>query len=401
MSGCAKTTTAMKILQNLSLNKWICIAFTHSAVNNLKEIFLRQSKLKIAPQKNFMTIHKFLQIPISATGDYTIIKHKKLKYLAELVIVDEFSLIPLDIMEYLFELSITSTNFIFVGDFIQLMPISLNREPISLSLLNSSFSNINLSFNEAIRIADHLSNSVYTSEYFKKAQKMVLLHNYRNGDNVYQVLNDALDYKFDISMGAKTNNIISLFEIPKYVKEGYIILSSMYKHLERAYLYLNPCITSENEDIKNTKIGKIKVKIGDKMILLDNLDDEFVNGDVVIIKNILKDNDVEIEKENEECENENENENKIKMKNTRIIDSKQILPYNFITCHKAQGRTISKVLLILDDLFEITMLYTAITRAKDDIKFIKFNHLPSKTDINAFKIMRDVIYKIPENDENK
>ena len=41
------------------------------------------------------------------------------------------------------------------------------------------------------------------------------------------------------------------------------------------------------------------------------------------------------------------------------------------------------------------MLYTAITRAKDDIKFIKFKHLPNKTDIEAFKIMRDVIYKLP------
>ena len=38
------------------------------------------------------------------------------------------------------------------------------------------------------------------------------------------------------------------------------------------------------------------------------------------------------------------------------------------------------------------MLYTAITRASEDVKFIKFKHLPDKSDIEAFKIMRNVIY---------
>lgn len=437
MSGCAKTTTAMKSIKNMPLSQWICIAFTHSAVNNLKDIFMKLTDNKInIPQNNFMTIHKFLQIPVNGNGDYSIIKRKQLKYLANLIIVDEFSLIPLDIIEYLFELSISANvDMVFVGDFIQLMPISLTREPISLNLLSSDFSNINMTFNEAIRIADHLSNSVYTSKYFESAQKMILLHNYRNGSKVNQVLNDALDYKFNKAMGAADDNIISLFEIPKYVNDGYIILSSMYCLLEQAYMYVNPVINeNEHNKLKNTKIGKVKIDVGDKLVLLENLDSEFVNGDEVIVKSLLDENDIEIIKnenlnENKELIqdkynldktliNENEiiksnnnlhkistNEDKLKFKyeneilksecKSRIINCNKILPYNFITCHKAQGRTIPKVLLILDDLFEITMLYTAITRARDDIKFIKFKHLPSKTDISSFKIMRDVIYKLP------
>jgi hypothetical protein len=114
-------------------------------------------------------------------------------------------------------------------------------------------------------------------------------------------------------------------------------------------------------------------------------------------KNMPRKSDFEEDEDLNENENENSNlnENGNENKTTRIVNCNKILPYNFITCHKAQGRTIPKVLLILDDLFEITMLYTAITRARDDIKFIKFKHLPNKTDIEAFKIMRDVIYKLP------
>ena len=410
MSGCAKTTTAMKSITHLPLSQWICIAYTHSAVNNLRNIFSSLSNLEIVPRDNFMTIHRFLQIPVNTNGDYSLIKRKQLKYLANLIIVDEFSLIPLDIIDYLFELSVSANvDMVFVGDFVQLMPISLTREPISLNLLSSDFSNINMSFNEAIRIADHLSNSVYTSKYFETAQKMILLHNYRNGSKVNQVLNDALDYKFDKSMGAADNNIISLLEISKYVNDGYIVLSSTYSLLEQAYIYTNP-IVGENEfnKLKNTRIGKIKIDVADKLVLLENLDNEFVNGDEVIVKSLIENgNEIEIIKNypsdsiEDNFSNTFGNElSKHAIYNNRIVDANKILPYNFITCHKAQGRTIPKVLLILDDLFEITMLYTAITRARDDIKFIKFKHLPSKSDIEAFKIMRDVIYKLP-NDKIK
>ena len=40
------------------------------------------------------------------------------------------------------------------------------------------------------------------------------------------------------------------------------------------------------------------------------------------------------------------------------------------------------------------MLYTGITRAKEDIKFINFNpkRLPNKDDVETFKILDKIIY---------
>ena len=369
MSGCAKTTTAIKSLKNVA--SFACIAFTHSAVNNLKNIY--NELFNNIPPDSFLTIHKFLRIPIKDNGEYTIIRHKHIKYIRKIILIDEFSLIPLDIIDYLFEIASNSdSTFIFIGDFVQLMPISKIKQPINTSLINSDFKNINMTFNEAMKIAEHLSNSVYTSKYFKNADKMVLLHNYRNGDKVNMILNDALNGNFD-------NYIIQNFDIKKYVNEGYIILSSMYKYLELAYNFAISEVDNKDLNIKKTKIGRIIINKNDKLVLMDNISENFVNGDEVYVKDIKKHNEIEV------CKiNDNE---------SIIIDAYKVLPYNFITCHKAQGRSIPKVLLILDDLFEITMLYTAITRAKEDIKFIKFNNCPEISDINAFKIMRDVIYK--------
>ena len=147
MSGCAKTTTAIKLLIKLNTENFNCIAFTHSAVNNLKEKYkenYEQAEIDLKVYKpfnpdvlsNFKTIHKFLRIPITENGNYTIIKHQMLQ-IKSLIIVDEFSLIPLNIINYLFEIATdrVDINFIFVGDFIQLMPISEIREPINLNLL--------------------------------------------------------------------------------------------------------------------------------------------------------------------------------------------------------------------------------------------------------------------------
>lgn len=479
MSGCAKTTTAIASLKRVK--NFTCIAFTHSAVNNLKDKYLSMFPNTKIRTNNFQTIHKFLRIKPSGP----IVKHNHVLS-QDVIIVDEFSLIPLNIINYLFEIGEHSkTVFVFVGDFIQLPPISEVREPINLRLLKSDFNNLNMSFNESVRIADHLSNSVYTSPYFEKANKMILLKNYRCNSFVNRKLEMALNGQFELE---------DIKNINKLINDGYVVLSSMYRFLEYAYscyegnynkyvLYkddkysdnidydfdninydfdfdnddninydfdkdeddnndndnIEDKYKNENNDDENenenservkskfenservksqfdtikfdmsqledknedskkvkthindkdkvksqsgrykTKMGEIKIHTNMNCILITNIDDDFVNGDIVIVRELLENNYIYI--------------SNIQDDKRIIISAKSILPNNFITCHKAQGRTIPKVILILDGLFEITMLYTAITRASEDIKFIKINHLPNMSDINAFKTLRNVIYK--------
>ena len=61
-----------------------------------------------------------------------------------------------------------------------------------------------------------------------------------------------------------------------------------------------------------------------------------------------------------------------------------------------EGLGFEKVLVILDDMFEITMLYTAMTRAREVLKFIvldKKNITQLELYNKAFKKLEEVIYK--------
>lgn len=57
------------------------------------------------------------------------------------------------------------------------------------------------------------------------------------------------------------------------------------------------------------------------------------------------------------------------MKLNLKLDKLPILPLNFITAHKAQGNSYDKVVCILDDHFDISILYTMISRARLNVKF--------------------------------
>ena len=117
----------------------------------------------------------------------------------------------------------------------------------------------------------------------------------------------------------------------------------------------------------------------DLMVLTQNLNDEFVNGDVVqiISKNIIKKNNIEFVFTSE-------------------FTVLPLLPYNYLTIHKSQGLGFKKIIIILDDMFEITMLYTALTRAREDIKFIVFkqqNIEQLELFTEAFKKLTKIVYK--------
>lgn len=47
----------------------------------------------------------------------------------------------------------------------------------------------------------------------------------------------------------------------------------------------------------------------------------------------------------------------------------QYAPIFLLTIHKSQGKTIDNVIVCVDDMFDISMMYTAITRAKNNLLF--------------------------------
>lgn len=372
MSGCGKTYYIIN-----KLSSFTAIAFTHSAVNNMKSMYLKMGKV-LNENIVFSTIHKFLRIAIEPDGTSRIIRH--FNFISpKTVIIDEFSLIPLDIIEYLFELGKNeNVHYYFIGDFIQLPPISKIKFPINLSLVNCKFSSKIMTLSEALLISNHLSNTVFTHQSFDESEHIILTHNYRSNDNVMNILNKALNCEFDI---------INDEELKNLVLNDYVVISSTYQNLKKCYekCYGNELIDmkfKKSDDCKvvNTKIGKTIIKLNQTVLLIENINNDFVNGDEVVITGIVDNKTIFIKSVNNPSA-------------SSLISSDKILPINFISCHKSQGRSIDKIIVILNDLFEITMLYTAITRAKTDVKFYSFdNVLPSKTEIDAFIKLKEIVY---------
>lgn len=413
-AGTAKSTTILKTIE--TLDDFVCLAYTHSAVNNLRS---KTTKNK----DKFKTIHSFLHIKINGDGDEVVMLNRPIN-IPEYIFIDEISLVPINLLHTTYTIISNNiskfenqhVNIVLVGDLLQLNPVSNSRILIDYQTL-FDVPNIKLGFQEAMLIGDHLSNNVFSTEYYKKAKRLILTKNYRSNDAVLKVLNSVLE---DVNM--IKYNMIKKESINSYIKRGYVILSSTYKNLEyvkQAYDYINlyqnekevlknygiivnsklrhlvskpeheMCDIREEKSAKelyeiNTLIGKIKFSDGDHLLLTKNLSKDFLNGDIVkLYKNCGYYEIVSLDLD----------------KPKKILLDKSscypLLPLNYITIHKSQGLSLNKVLIILDDLFEITMLYTAITRAKKSIKFTCLNKLPIeklKLYTNAFNKLKSIIY---------
>ena len=56
-------------------------------------------------------------------------------------------------------------------------------------------------------------------------------------------------------------------------------------------------------------------------------------------------------------------------------------PGFLLTVHKSQGRSIDKVIVCIDEMFDVAMLYTAITRARNEIVFYSKAAMKDRIDL--------------------
>lgn len=376
-AGTGKTTTILQSLKNF--NSVLCIAYTHSAVENLRS--KSDNKFKgTESQKNhwvFMTIHKYLKLPINKIIYRKLKEYEKFDY----IVIDEVSLIPLNIIDILFNLTnyFKETKFIFIGDLLQLPCINKDKKMLNIKqkyIKNyPGFKDVISNLENCLKLVLYLNDTIYFNEYFMNSDKMILTYNYRNNEFVQSVINELI-YVFYIDE-LKENikkHMININEL--YTTTGqspykdYVKLASRYKYLKTLYSVSN--IKKDNEKCVNCKIGEIFIKNGDILVANENIEDmDLVNGEEYVIKDV----DDEL----------------------LMFNIKKFLPYNYLTIHKSQGKTLDKIVVCIDDLFEISMFYTALTRAKTDIKLISlggFDKYVEKIKDNnvLFNILNNVLY---------
>lgn len=360
-AGTGKTTTVLNSLKNY--NSVLCIAYTHSAVENLRN----KSNNKFI----YMTIHKYLKLPINKIIYRKLKEYKRFDY----IVIDEVSLIPLNIIDILFNLTnyFKETKFIFIGDLLQLPCINKDKKMLNIGpkVLKqyTGFKNIISNLDNCLKLVLYLNDTIYFNEYFMNGDKMILTYNYRNNDYVQNIINELIYmfYPEELKKNMK-KYMIGINELYNY--KDYIKLASRYKYLKTLYSVSN--IKKDNEKCVNCKIGEIFIKNGDILVANENIEDmDLVNGEEYVIKDV-----------NDEL---------------LMFNIKKFLPYNYLTIHKSQGKTLDKIVVCIDDLFEISMFYTALTRAKTDIKLISLKNSEGvvekiKDNNVLFNILCSVLY---------
>lgn len=369
-AGTAKTTRLMNLAIDL-IKKGktiICLAFTHSAVNNMFQTFSTLNGVE--PEKKlFRTIHSYFRIvPDEGIKSFNM-KRKDPDY----ILIDEFSLIPLEIIELIFKSC--SKKLILAGDLLQLNPISEKRGIPQIELFNNAkFISKETDFYSSLLVANHLSNNVFSTEQYQKCDKVLLTQNYRSENHVMKILQDVLNNQIEIlhfkDQGLKEyvqkNN-------PTFIASRYEWLTLMYKEFTDS---------SQYDKSLNTKLGQTFYNNDKKFILTKNVSKTIFNGDVVKIvsEGVFQHGPEQFKLEKED-------------------DQYPILPIDYISVHKSQGRGYDYVVIILDQLFEITMLYTAITRARKDVKFVLINYdidrfmFELRKMNKAFNLLKTIIYE--------
>lgn len=362
-AGTGKTTTILNSLVNF--NSVLCIAYTHSAVENLRS--------KSENQFKYMTIHKYLKLPINKIIYRKLKEYERFDY----IVIDEVSLIPLNIIDILFNLTnyFKETKFIFIGDLLQLPCINKDKKLLNIKQKYlkkyPGFKNVICPLDNCLKLVLYLNDTIYFNEYFMNSDKMILTYNYRNNEHVQSVINELIYvfYNEELKKNIK-KYIININELGQEQYKDYVKLASRYKYLKTLYSVSN--IMKDGEKCVNCKIGEIFIKNGDILVANENIEDmDLVNGEEYIIENV----DDEL----------------------LMFNIKKFLPYNYLTIHKSQGKTLDKIVVCIDDLFEISMFYTALTRAKTDIKLICLGSVEKEvekiTDNNVlFNILNHVLY---------
>lgn len=329
-AGSGKSTIVNLILKSIkAINKTAkveIVSLSGKAVNVLND------KVEEANSK---TIHRLFKIKNELIND--IRDKKELDFL----IVDEVSMLNLNLMNIIFNSIEMRTKVILIGDINQIEAIGVGM-PIN----------------------DMINSNVIKKIYLKdnNRQKQDSLINL----NATKILNNEEKLRYDKEeftyIEADKNNIVkqTFKEIENLQKSGYSLNDISILTLDNAK------VETVNEKVRSLKPSLRKCTyftVKDRVIqTVNDYDKNVYNGEIGTIEYIKHDNDDMIIKVN--FGNKKVEYNKYTVKHLKLAYS--------LTIHKMQGSQNKVIILLIDDKYEEylykNLIYTAITRAEE--KFI-------------------------------
>lgn len=289
------------------------------------------------------TIHRYLRWN-KETGEFGYNERNKVK--AEFIIVDETSMIDIDLMASLFKALPKNVKLVFIGDYNQLESVGPGKVLKDL-------------------IESEMINTIFLKEIYRQDQNSYiteLAYEVNNGELTESFLEKKDDYNF---IKCDSNDVLkACADVCKMaVKKGYDlknvqVLAPMYKGIngiDNLNKVLQKIFNPKSDDKNETYDADVTYREGDKVLQLENMpDDNVFNGDIGFIEKISG-TEITI----------NFDGNKVKYKPK---DYKAIKHGYAISVHKAQGSEFEIVIMPIIKEYRIMLykklVYTAITRAK-------------------------------------
>lgn len=309
-AGTGKTTLLSQVIPLIpdSLNVEFT-AFTGKAVSRLNEVIGSTAG---------KTVHRLCSARYSYLPNF--LKNSSNMLDADIVFIDEASMLDKLTFSMLLNAIHPKAKVVLIGDDNQLNPVNSNSILEEIRLYGSS------------RVS------------FCKLTK-----NYRSGDKI-------IDIAYRVMSGSGSSlpfDVFDINELYKLKKSGYQILANSNRMVEQ----INTYFSKTKKDVTATAF--YNYDYGDDILITKNNSAKgLFNGDVVKLDRLDSDKLV-FKRGNKEYSYD------------VFKGSGDFRPAECITIHKAQGSEYDKVALVLDDkdfLLNRNILYTAVTRAKSDIR---------------------------------
>ena len=375
-AGSGKTT---KLVELISKSKdYVVLAPTNAAVENIYNLVCKY-KNKVIRRDKFKTIYSFFRI------DYENDQILGAVYYPSNIFIDEFGLMN----KHLFKRCISfaesggTQQLIICGDALQLNPIYNQKQFISLNKLKrlNHIYDPNDTVYLSPLVIEHLHLSIFgTKRILKSGNQLIQLTSNKRANSITKELlkniySENKDYNYEF---------VEFVSLASYIHDnGYVFIASKYKILQSVYdmLYdtylksLNPVIIDQHQIGISLGYNRLYLLPGMNIIACTTVKNEYINGQELIFTG-------NIEAQGLKCINPLTKEIIYIHKTPDNFGNMYypITPANLLTVHKSQGRTINKVIVCIDEMFDVSMLYTAITRAKEHLVFYSIQSSDKRVD---------------------
>lgn len=370
--GTGKTTIVKSIVDLYKTLNKVNLDFLENEIALLAPTGRASKRLAESTLFPATTIHRFLKW--NKEGNKFLINEYN-KSTVKLVIIDESSMIDINLMYNLFKGVGTDTKIILVGDYNQLPsvgPGQMLKDIIDCNLVNVVFLNKLYRQKEnsnIINLAHKMKDGILDEEIFNKQKDLEFI------------------YSNDISY--------EIEEICKKYKEcdyrDFQILAPMYKTvdgIDKLNLIAQNIFNPASKDKNEIKIGDVIFRENDKVLQLTNMPEENIfNGDIGIIKSIDK-KQIIIDFYD-------------RLVKFNPSDYKNFKHGFAISIHKSQGSEFKTVVIpasfSYSKMLYRKLYYTGVTRSKNKLIVVgNINAFKKAIDTNMFDNRRTTLKEILE-----